>query len=285
MSRAFGDTVARRIGVTAVPEQRSTPLGASDRFLVLASDGVWDAMTNQEAAAIVTSGGDARQVSCRPYRPLTGFCLSCTLQLSYVPRAMSCTCDAAWLTTLKGWHWVSECMHGSLVPWQPRCPCTALKRASWQLLLQHPFLRLERLLTHLPNSPTLRRYALHWSLRRTGAGRRSGRVTLTTSLRLWCSCRSRQDAVNEGGSEYENLLYSTCNILPAINVFTGNPIYRLIESQPCSRPVAFMNADCCQRCSYGLPGGEHRKRCTASKRRASDALGQVTSSEQIPAPK
>jgi serine/threonine protein phosphatase PrpC len=46
MSRSFGDTVACRVGVNAIPEQQEVNLTAADKVLVIASDGVWEFMEN-----------------------------------------------------------------------------------------------------------------------------------------------------------------------------------------------------------------------------------------------
>lgn len=53
MSRSFGDSVAGRVGVIAVPEQCEVELNALDKVLVLASDGVWEFMSNEEVAGII----------------------------------------------------------------------------------------------------------------------------------------------------------------------------------------------------------------------------------------
>ena len=53
MSRSFGDGVACRVGVNAIPEQREITLTPDDKVIVLASDGVWEFMENEEVAAIV----------------------------------------------------------------------------------------------------------------------------------------------------------------------------------------------------------------------------------------
>lgn len=41
--------------LSAEPEMRSRPLRDSDKFLIFASDGLWDFMTNEQAAQIVSS--------------------------------------------------------------------------------------------------------------------------------------------------------------------------------------------------------------------------------------
>jgi len=52
MSRALGDGLARRVGVVATPDTLSIPLGPSDKFIILASDGVWEFIGSQEAVDI-----------------------------------------------------------------------------------------------------------------------------------------------------------------------------------------------------------------------------------------
>jgi serine/threonine protein phosphatase PrpC len=53
MTRAFGDEVASRVGVNAEPEILELDLQKDDKFIVLASDGVWEFMQNEDIAAIV----------------------------------------------------------------------------------------------------------------------------------------------------------------------------------------------------------------------------------------
>lgn len=53
ISRSFGDTVAASVGVSVYPEISEYTLMQNDAFVVLASDGVWDLLTNQEVAEIV----------------------------------------------------------------------------------------------------------------------------------------------------------------------------------------------------------------------------------------
>ena len=53
MARSFGDAVAARVGVIAIPEQREIIMGPEDKVVVLASDGVWEFMENQEVASII----------------------------------------------------------------------------------------------------------------------------------------------------------------------------------------------------------------------------------------
>ena len=53
MSRSFGDLVACQVGVNAIPECREVTLTADDKVIVLASDGVWEFMSNEEVANVV----------------------------------------------------------------------------------------------------------------------------------------------------------------------------------------------------------------------------------------
>lgn len=55
MSRALGDGLAQRVGVIPVPDTLSIPLGPSDKFIILASDGVWEFIGSQEAVEIAAA--------------------------------------------------------------------------------------------------------------------------------------------------------------------------------------------------------------------------------------
>eukprot|EP00949_MAST-11_sp_MAST-11-sp1_P004292 g4292.t1 len=52
VSRAFGDTGYRCVGVTSVAEVTCRRLIPPDKFVILGSDGIWDVLTNQEVVAI-----------------------------------------------------------------------------------------------------------------------------------------------------------------------------------------------------------------------------------------
>lgn len=47
MTRSFGDQVACRVGVNAVPEISELRMTPSDKIIILASDGVWEFLENQ----------------------------------------------------------------------------------------------------------------------------------------------------------------------------------------------------------------------------------------------
>ena len=53
MTRALGDLLGSRIGVISTPEITTTPVCPEDAFVILASDGIWEFITSQEAVDIV----------------------------------------------------------------------------------------------------------------------------------------------------------------------------------------------------------------------------------------
>ena len=63
-TRSIGDSIGEALGVTADPEIVSRTVSADDRILILASDGVWEFMTNQKAIDLV-SGFDNPLDACR----------------------------------------------------------------------------------------------------------------------------------------------------------------------------------------------------------------------------
>jgi serine/threonine protein phosphatase PrpC len=63
MSRSLGDSVAKYIGVTAVPDAVTYEIDPeNDLFIVIGSDGIWDAMENDDVANFVEV---FRERSCR----------------------------------------------------------------------------------------------------------------------------------------------------------------------------------------------------------------------------
>lgn len=53
-NRAIGDADMRSQGLTAEPEGRDVPIiPPQDEFVVLASDGLWDVLSNEEAVRLV----------------------------------------------------------------------------------------------------------------------------------------------------------------------------------------------------------------------------------------
>ena len=71
VSRAFGDRNIKSF-ISAEPEVRERLLEYGDDFLVLATDGLWDVMTNQEACNVVYSAPDLGPQVGRGRRRSTG---------------------------------------------------------------------------------------------------------------------------------------------------------------------------------------------------------------------
>ncbi len=54
MTRSIGDMAATSVGVTAEPEIKVYPnLSPADKFIVIASDGIWDRLSNEEVMMTV----------------------------------------------------------------------------------------------------------------------------------------------------------------------------------------------------------------------------------------
>lgn len=53
MSRSFGDRVAHSVGVSCEAEVMEFTLGLNDKFVVIASDGVWEFLSNEDVANII----------------------------------------------------------------------------------------------------------------------------------------------------------------------------------------------------------------------------------------
>ncbi|EGB07057.1 hypothetical protein AURANDRAFT_28197 [Aureococcus anophagefferens] len=52
-TRTLGDHAAKKIGVIATPDVSHVKLTASDKFIILASDGVWEYVSNRQAVRFV----------------------------------------------------------------------------------------------------------------------------------------------------------------------------------------------------------------------------------------
>jgi len=59
-TRSFGDFIVRDIGVHAEPEILTREINDSDKFIVLATDGVWEFLTNQDVANICSLYADPK---------------------------------------------------------------------------------------------------------------------------------------------------------------------------------------------------------------------------------
>ncbi|KAM1442676.1 hypothetical protein COP2_010521 [Malus domestica] len=65
MSRAFGDYCVKDFGLISVPEVSQRNITSRDQFVVLATDGVWDVVSNQEAVQIVSSTAERGKAAKR----------------------------------------------------------------------------------------------------------------------------------------------------------------------------------------------------------------------------
>ncbi|KAL5144702.1 putative protein phosphatase 2C 72 [Glycine soja] len=63
MSRAFGDFMLKDHGIIAVPDISYRTLTSSDQFVVLASDGVWDVLSNKEVSSVVWEAGTEKDAA------------------------------------------------------------------------------------------------------------------------------------------------------------------------------------------------------------------------------
>lgn len=53
MSRSLGDQVAKKLGVVAEPEICEVSLSPRDKFVLIASDGVWEFLSDNQVAEVV----------------------------------------------------------------------------------------------------------------------------------------------------------------------------------------------------------------------------------------
>ncbi|CAA2961300.1 probable phosphatase 2C 34 [Olea europaea subsp. europaea] len=65
MSRAFGDYYIKDFGLISEPEITKRNITSKDQFAILATDGVWDVISNQEAIDIVSSKPEREEATKR----------------------------------------------------------------------------------------------------------------------------------------------------------------------------------------------------------------------------
>ncbi|CAI9290897.1 unnamed protein product [Lactuca saligna] len=65
LSRAFGDYFVKDFGLISEPDVIQTTITARDRFVILATDGVWDVVSNEKAVEIVSSASEKDESSRR----------------------------------------------------------------------------------------------------------------------------------------------------------------------------------------------------------------------------
>lgn len=63
VSRAMGDHALKTAGVTSVPHQTVTELGAQHKFVIIACDGLWDVITDTEAVRMVAKIRDPERMA------------------------------------------------------------------------------------------------------------------------------------------------------------------------------------------------------------------------------
>lgn len=76
MSRSIGDKVAAKVGVTYLPEIHQLKFTKNDKFLIVASDGLWEFITNDHAVQIVLKfwmSGDSEAAANELVRIATNF--------------------------------------------------------------------------------------------------------------------------------------------------------------------------------------------------------------------
>lgn len=61
MSRSIGDTVAHTAGVSSEPEVFNYDIHADDKLLIMASDGLWEFMSNQEVVDFIARVPDPKR--------------------------------------------------------------------------------------------------------------------------------------------------------------------------------------------------------------------------------
>jgi serine/threonine protein phosphatase PrpC len=63
MSRSLGDSIVHRCGVSAEPETFQHTVDSSDVFMIIATDGVWDVLDNNQACQIAFTAMNAATAS------------------------------------------------------------------------------------------------------------------------------------------------------------------------------------------------------------------------------
>ncbi|KDP27848.1 hypothetical protein JCGZ_18928 [Jatropha curcas] len=65
LSRAFGDYCVKDFGLISIPDVTQRSITSRDQFVILATDGLWDVISNQEAVQIVSSTPDREKSAKR----------------------------------------------------------------------------------------------------------------------------------------------------------------------------------------------------------------------------
>jgi serine/threonine protein phosphatase PrpC len=67
-TRSFGDSIAEELGVFAEPETLKYEIGKEDKFLIVASDGVWEFITNKQVIEIAKNAADPQDAACQLWK-------------------------------------------------------------------------------------------------------------------------------------------------------------------------------------------------------------------------
>ena len=62
MTRSFGDFIGTPIGVIWEPEVDEFNREANDRFVLLASDGIWSVLSNERCVEIISPFYETKQI-------------------------------------------------------------------------------------------------------------------------------------------------------------------------------------------------------------------------------
>lgn len=116
--------VSCRVGVTSVPELCITELTPDDAFIILASDGVWEFIGNQEAVDIIGSSKSVEE-GCRSVSSPEA---DCSTQLQCLPDSRStAACSPLKSICFSGRHHLIDCPSESACRW---CICFAVGNLS-----------------------------------------------------------------------------------------------------------------------------------------------------------
>jgi len=63
-TRSFGDSIAEELGVFAEPETIKYEMTPADKYLIVASDGVWEFLTNKQVVDISRKAVDPQEAAC-----------------------------------------------------------------------------------------------------------------------------------------------------------------------------------------------------------------------------
>lgn len=67
-TRSIGDSIAEELGVTAEPELMKHKIGPNDQILVVASDGIWEFLTNKQVMEYAATAEDPTDAACLLWR-------------------------------------------------------------------------------------------------------------------------------------------------------------------------------------------------------------------------